>query len=355
MTKEKLKVLLIAGGDSSERAVSLDSGKSIYAALVSLGHNVLIADPARGDVGAVEDPEVFFSDTRIAEAPPDLVDNPHAARRNFVGRVLEQFHDLGCDILFNGLHGGAGEDGTVQAVCDYLGVPYTGSHARSCAVAMDKVTSKQLARVAKVPVAKDIVVLEPKNNTRAIERRVEPELSFPVVVKPNNEGSSVGVTIVNDRAELAGAIELAKNFGGAYMIEKFIPGREITASMLDGAELPLIEIRPKDGFYDYKNKYQKGACEYIVPADIKPFTTEAIATSAKRVYDALGCSGYARIDFRVSLDSYHFFLEANTLPGMTSNSLVPKAAKAAGIDFAELIDRILRLAMSAPRDTVKRP
>ena len=180
-----------------------------------------------------------------------------------------------------------------------------------------------------------------------VDRKIAKSLSFPLVVKPNREGSSVGVRIVENRKELQAAIREVKKYDSTYLVEKFIPGREITAAMLDYCELPLIRIAPKNegDFFDYKNKYQKGSCDYIVPADIKEFTRDLIATSALKMYRALGCRGYARIDFRVSPDGYHFFLEANTLPGMTDNSLVPMAAKAAGIDFAGLIDRIVKLAM----------
>jgi D-alanine-D-alanine ligase len=174
--------------------------------------------------------------------------------------------------------------------------------------------------------------------------------SLPAVVKPNQEGSSVGVMIVHTRDQLAEAIEAAGSFGGAYLIEEYIEGTEVTAAMLDGAELPLLEIRPKEGFYDYANKYTSGACEYLVPAPLDEHVTDAIARSAKAAYHSLGCTGYSRVDFRLTPEGDHFFLEVNTLPGMTSNSLVPKAARAVGIEFPELIDRILQLAM--PRNAL---
>jgi D-alanine-D-alanine ligase len=350
----KLKVLLMAGGDSSERAVSLDSGKSIYQALVHLGYDVLITDPARPDAGATDDPDVFFGDTAIDATPPDIIKEPQKARRDFVTKILGGYDKLGCDLVFNGLHGGAGEDGTIQAVMDYLGIRYTGSGACASALAMDKILSKKIARLADVPVAKHIYIDTPEHESVVIDRQIQKALSFPVVVKPNNEGSSVGVTIVHDKSELVQAVHDVKAYCGCYIVEKFIPGREITAAVLDHCDLPLIQIVPKDeGFFDYKNKYQKGACDYIVPAKTSPVTAEAIAASATKVYKALGCKGYARIDFRLSDDSYHFFLEANTLPGMTSNSLVPKAAKAVGIEFPELIDRIVRLANDSPLPSEK--
>jgi D-alanine-D-alanine ligase len=341
-----LKVFLITGGDSSEREVSLDSGRGVYQALVHLGHDVVVADPARPDVEPGSDPDLFFGNAAIHATPPGQIDNPHPARRDFISDVLTRFEKFECDVVFNGLHGGAGEDGTFQAVLEYLGIRYTGSGVMASAAAMNKDMSKRLASLAGVPVAKAILFSGDKPLPRNLDRTVAKRMSFPVVVKPNNEGSSVGVTIVRDRSELDPAIRTAQLFGGTILVETYIPGREITVAVVDGCELPLLEIKPKDeGFFDYKNKYQKGACEYVAPAEVKEVTAEAILASARKIYDSLGCRGYARIDFRLSPDGYHFFLEANTLPGLTSGSLVPRAARAAGIDYPELVDKILQLAL----------
>jgi D-alanine-D-alanine ligase len=344
MAKRKLNVFLVVGGDSAERDVSLDTGKGVHDALMKLGHRAVVADPERPHIGASEDPTEFFSDTAIKSRPPDLSAGAREGRCDFVA-LLGKFAELGCDVVFNALHGGAGEDGTFQAVLDYMGIRYTGSGHCAAAVSMNKNMSKQLVAHAGVHVARQIFVDSPPHESVVIDDRVLSTLSLPVVVKPNQEGSSVGVTIVRSKDELERAFREAKQFG-PYLVEKFIPGREVTASILDDADLPLIEIVPKQGFYDYQNKYQPGSCEYLVPAPLPDETTDAIVDSARAAYRALGCAGYARVDFRLSDDGDHFFLEVNTLPGLTSSSLVPKAARAVGIDYTELIDRILRLSMA---------
>ncbi len=343
MAKRKLNVFLVVGGDSTERDVSLDTGKSVHDALLKLGHRAVVADPARASMGPSEDPTEFFSDNAIASRPPHLCRDVQEGRCDFVA-LLGKFDELGCDVVFNALHGGVGEDGTFQAVLDYMGICYTASGHCAAAVSMNKNMSKQLVAHAGVPVAKQVFVDSVAHEAVVIHDQVLTTLSLPVVVKPNQEGSSVGVTIVRSKDELENAFREAKPFG-PYLVEKFIPGREITASILDRGDLPLIEIVPKQGFYDYQNKYQPGSCEYLAPAPLPEETTDAIVNSARAAYGALGCAGYARVDFRLSDDGAHFFLEANTLPGLTSNSLVPKAARAAGIDYPELIDRILRLSM----------
>ncbi len=345
MTGNKKCVLLVIGGDSCERDVSIDSGKAVFEALRKVGHRVFVTDPLQPQIKPAEDPRKFFDDTTITREPPRFDDERYKARQDFVA-VLGQHNNMSCDVVFNGLHGGAGEDGTFQAVLDYLGVRYTGSGACSCAVAMNKELSKRLVADAGVPVATHIFVDSPTHESVVVDHQVAERLSFPVVVKPNHEGSSVGVTVVPDRESLAGAIERAKTFGGPYMIESFVPGREITAAVMDHNNLPLLEIRPRQGFYNYENKYQPGSCEYLVPAPLDAATTDAVSRSALAAYRALGCRGYARVDFRLTDDGQHFFLEANTLPGLTANSLFPKAAKAAGIEFPELVDNILRLAIS---------
>lgn len=343
-TSRKLNVMLVIGGDSTERDVSIESAESVFRALRDLGHRVLVTDPLHPEVLPTEDPSGFFEGAKISSEPPRLGREKYRARHSFM-TTLARFDELRCDVVFNCLHGGAGEDGTFQAVLDYLGIPYTGSGARASMLAMNKELSKRVVSHEHVPVARELYVDRPDHDLKEIERRVMQTPSLPAVVKPNNEGSSVGVTIVRTVGELAVAVRDAASFGGPYLIEEFIEGREMTASMLDGAELPLIEIRPKSGFYDYKNKYTSGACDYLVPAPLDEKTAAAIARSASTAYRALGCSGYSRVDFRLDPGGNHYFLEVNTLPGMTSNSLVPKAARAIGIEFTELVDRILHSAV----------
>lgn len=340
----KLNVMLVAGGDSAERDVSIESARSVFGALRDLGHRVVVTDPLHPEIAATEEPGVFFEHAGIGAEPPRVGRERYKARERFVA-TLGGFDALGCDLVFNCLHGGAGEDGTFQAVLDYLGVPYTGSGACASMLAMNKELAKRVVSREGVPVPRELLVDRPGRDAAEIESRAVKTPALPAVVKPNCEGSSVGVTIVHSVEELAGAIAEAETYGGSYLIEEYIEGTEVTASMLDGVDLPLIEIRPQSGFYDYKNKYTSGACEYLVPAPLAEKVADAIARSARTAYHALGCRGYSRVDFRLSPTGNHYFLEVNTLPGMTSHSLVPKAARAVGIEFTELVDRILRLAL----------
>ena len=346
MKSGRRTVLLVVGGDSPERDVSVETGKSVFEALGGLGHRVFVVDPYRSEIAPTEDPTVLFDNAHIDSEPPRLSKDIFRGRARFL-QIIDRFDQLGCEIVFNALHGGAGEDGTFQAVLDYLGVPYTGSGACASALAMNKELSKRIVALDRVPVAKQIFVGSQVHEMVVTDKHVLKALSLPVVVKPNYEGSSVGVTIVQTIEELPGAIEAAKEFDGPYLIEQFIEGSEITAAVLDGARLPLLEIRPGAGFFDYRNKYTTGACEYIVPAPLDKAVYDAIDESAVAAHRALGCRGYARVDFRVTPEGEHFFLEANTLPGLTANSLVPKAARGAGIEFPELIDRILHLSLTA--------
>jgi D-alanine-D-alanine ligase len=341
----KLSVMLIVGGDSAERDVSLESAASVLDAIRDLGLRVVIADPLHPEIAPTEDPGAFLQNASIGAEPPRVGRERFKARERFVS-TLGAFENLECDIVFNCLHGGAGEDGTFQAVLDYLGIPYTGSGACASMLAMNKALAKRVVSREGVPVARELLVERSERDVGEIERRAVQVPSLPAVVKPNCEGSSVGVTIVHTVEELASAVVEAQRYDGPYLIEEYIEGTEVTASMLDGADLPLIEIRPKSGFYDYRNKYTSGACEYIVPAPLDERVADAIARSARTAYHALGCRGYSRVDFRLRPSGEHFFLEVNTLPGMTSNSLVPKAARVAGIEFTELVERILHLALS---------
>jgi len=354
----KLKIMMLLGGDSAERDVSLESAASVLLALRELGHRVVLADPLHPEITPSENPDAFFEDAEIGDRPPLFGRERFQARARFMA-ALTVFEQLDCDLVFNCLHGGAGEDGTLQAVLDYLGIRYTGSGAAASMLAMNKALSKRIVSKQGVPVARELFIERSDEDLREIERRAVEMPALPAVVKPNCEGSSVGVTIVRTPEDLAAAIEEAQRFEGSYLIEEYIEGSEMTASMLDGADLPLIEIRPKAGFYDYKNKYTSGACEYIVPAPLPEGVADAIARSARTAYHALGCRGYSRVDFRLKPSGEHFFLEVNTLPGMTSKSLVPKAARAAGIEFTELVERIVQLALEGrverPRPDRKKP
>jgi D-alanine-D-alanine ligase len=345
MAKRDLTVLVIAGGDSAERDVSLDSGRGIARALRAAGYRVLAADPARPDVSPTEDEASVFGDASIGVEPPTIPDDPAPARRDFV-RVLGASVAIGVDVVFNGLHGGAGEDGTVQAVFDYLGIPYTGSGAAACALAMDKQRAKVVASAAGVPVPPGVALGRSALAAGTLEQTVREAVGLPCVVKPNAQGSSVGLTVVASFEQLDEAAARAFALDDTILIEAYIDGREITQGFLAGEpDVPLLEIQPDSGLYDYYHKYQSGSSQYVVPAPVPDAVATAMHESGRRTIDALGLSVYARVDFRLDPDGNHYLLEANTLPGMTATSLVPKAVKHLGIGYEELCDRILRLSL----------
>ncbi len=335
-------VLLLAGGDSPERDVSLASSRGIAKALREAGHRVLIADPAQPRVTPTEYDDAIFDGAAIGVEPPKLGGDIDAMRAAFV-RMLASREDWDFDIVFNGLHGGAGENGTLQAVLDYLGIPYTGSGAAASALAMDKQRAKIIAAAAGVPVPEGIHIERSALAAGTLEQQVRETLGLPVVVKPNAQGSSVGLSLVGSFEELDAAARAAFGVDDSILIERYIEGREITQAMLEGApDFPLLEIKPKSGFYDYYHKYQSGNSEYLVPAPVDASIARDVLNSSKRAFAALGLSVYTRFDYRLDPQGRHYLLEANTLPGMTSTSLVPKAAAAVGISYTELCDRIVR-------------
>jgi D-alanine-D-alanine ligase len=345
MGRKDVTVLVIAGGDSAERDVSLDSGRGIARALGEVGYRVLAADPARPEIAPSDDVAAVFGDGSIGAEPAPIPDDPIPARRAFMDLLGESLA-RGVDVVFNGLHGGAGEDGTVQAVLDYVGVPYTGSGAAACALAMDKRRAKVLAAAAGVPVPRGIALDRGALAAGTLGQTVRETVGVPCVVKPNSQGSSVGLTVVASFEQLDGAAAKAFALDDTVLVESYIEGHEVTQGVLEGVpEVPLLEIRPRSGLYDYYHKYQTGSSEYLVPAPIPDYTAAAMQESARRTVDALGLSVYARVDFRLDPDGNHFLLEANTLPGMTATSLVPKAVKHLGIGYEELCDRILRLSL----------
>ncbi len=243
----------------------------------------------------------------------------------------------------NALHGGYGENGQLQASLDLAKIPYTGSGALSSALGMDKFMSKIIFMHHEVPVAPYLLV---KTRDQLNIREVE-AFGLPLVVKPNDQGSTVGLTIVKEKSKLDEAIDLGFKYSPSVLIERYIAGSELTVSILGEEPLPIIHIIPESGFYDYESKYQGGKTNYEVPAKLSQELTANVQQSALRSYQALGCSGYARVDFRLQEDGQFFCLEVNTLPGMTATSLVPKAAKAAGINFNELLERIINLAIAS--------
>ena len=251
---------------------------------------------------------------------------------------------LDTDLVFNALHGGDGENGSIQAFLDLHHIPYTGSGSKACKIAMDKNITKLIAKSVNIPTPNWILLKRNQHTGIQLQDNKSPKFSYPYVVKPSNEGSTFGLTIVKDESELENAIGLAAEFGDEIIIEEFIPGREITVSILGNKPLPIIEIKPSHNLYDYDCKYIEGMSDYIVPADLSDSLARKISEDTLKIYNTIGCQHYARADFRLNEKDEHYLLEINTLPGMTSTSLLPKAAKAVGLEFPELIDTIIKLA-----------
>ena len=300
-----MKVAVLMGGNSSEREVSLSTGRAVMKAVETLGLEVIPCP---------------YEDELEAVIP--LLKN--------------------ADVVFIALHGGEGENGGVQKVLDENGMKYTGSDAASSALAMDKNKTKLLLGENDLPTASWLMI---EGNSSGEVKTSEERFTYPVVVKPNADGSTMGVAVVHKASQLDDAVEVAQEFGGDVMIEKYIPGREITVGILEEVALPVIEIKPSHDFYDYKCKYTTGMSEYICPAELSSAVTEPISLISKQIADLIGCRHYCRVDFRLNPENEFFCLEVNTLPGLTDTSLVPKAAKQAGLSFEEVVKTIFDLAL----------
>ncbi len=345
-----MKIVVLAGGLSDERNVSLSSGCKVCAALRERGHQAALIDMY---LGTDQPPEALFSApipeelTKIGRQAPDLA-AVRAARTDggenrFGPGVLEACRLA--DVVFLGLHGTCGEDGRVQAALDLLGIPYTGSGYLGSAIAMDKDLTKRLAAPLGVATPKWELVRYTAEEIPALTARLE----VPCVVKPVASGSSIGVSVVHDRDALSAALTQCLDYGRVCVVEQYIAGREIQVGILEDRALPSIEIVPKEGFYDYENKYQPGAAEEFCPAPIPEEWEARLGKAALTVFHALGLSVYSRADFIVTEDGTPWFLEINTLPGMTPTSLLPQEAAAVGIGYGELCERIINASLEARR------
>lgn len=334
---DRMTIAVLLGGTSEERRVSLASGRAIVEALRSRGHEVVPVDPAFGSIPA--DEEARFLGGEVGVAPPTLEELGRMGRIALGPALPELPAVREADVVFLGLHGGTGENGHVQAMLDVAGIRYTGSGMLGSALAFDKRVSKELLARAGVP------------TPAWTEGETSPEdavaeLGLPLVVKPAGGGSTVGLTVVRDAAALPAAVELATDYDPDVLLESFIPGRELTVTVLEGEALPVVEIIPGNEIYDYESKYTPGKSRYVVPAELEAGEAKELKRLAVRAYHALRQESVSRVDFRRRPDGTFWCLEANSLPGMTATSLVPKAAAAAGISFPELCERI---ALSARR------
>lgn len=339
-----MKIVVLAGGTSTERDVSLISGSMIYKALKKNGHKAILLDVYLGYEGDTTD--IFEKETdwaaevgSISESNPDLA-MIRAMRKDggksfFGPNVLAVCGSADC--VFMALHGANGEDGKIQACFELLGIPYTGTDFVSSAMAMDKGITKDIFKAYDIPTPAGIRLK--KGSTE------EEVIPFPCIVKACCGGSSVGVCIAHNATEYEAAKKEAFRYDNEVVIEQYIEGREFSVGVMDGKALPVIEIAPKVGFYDYKNKYQAGSTVETCPAKLSEEKTRELQEMSEKVFRALRLKNYARMDFRMDGDEKLYCLEANTLPGMTPTSLLPQEAAVIGISFEELCERILACAM----------
>ena len=342
-----MNIVVLCGGISNERDVSLTSGSGVARALRERGHNVVLMDLYFGCEESYDDPKELFTRSREDAQYKVLADTPdletvkamrHQANNSLMGdNVLEICN--AADITFLALHGEEGENGKLQAALDIAGIKYTGSGYLGSAIAMNKGLSKMIFRENNIPTAPAVTLKKGKTPYE--------EIGFPCVVKPCSGGSSVGTSVVYSREEYAQALETAFRYENEVIVEKYIKGRELQVGVLDGKAMPVIEIIPKQGFYDYKTKYQAGLADEICPAPISDEDTQRIQRLAEKVTQALMIDAYCRIDFIMADDEENtlYCLEANTLPGMTPTSLIPQMAAAEGMNFGELCDKIIQVSL----------
>ena len=307
------KVLVLMGGTSEEREVSLNSGKAVYEGLKEAGYEVYTLD--------------------------------------FKPETMHRILDHSPDVVFITLHGKNGEDGTVQGYLELLGIPYTGSGVLASAICMNKIITKKLLLYEELPTADFQVIKKTLFHKDSFDpSQLIEKYGLPLVIKPPTQGSSVGTSIVRKGVDILPALELAFSLDEEVLVERFIPGTELTVTVLGNDNLkvlPVIEIVAKNEYYDFESKYTPGMSEHIIPARIGESERKKAEAISCKAYEAVGCRGYARIDLIVDQEGSPYILEINTLPGMTGTSLVPDAAKAAGIKFPELLDLFVKMALEA--------
>ena len=297
-----MKIGVMYGGTSAEREVSLSSGQAVVSACETLRHEVISLDPKDG-----------------------------------LSNQLTELKSV--DVVFNGLHGGDGENGVIPGFLESIGVRYTGSGNEASAICMDKRVSKALV------FRKEFLTPEWVSLSGEDEIPMDHDIGYPLVIKPNSQGSTIGLTVVSEPSQLKEAVALARKYDTVVLMESFVAGREITVTIIGDKAFPIVEIVPSHDLYDYECKYTKGMTEYFCPADLDETLTQAVQDTSLRIHNLLGCRHYSRVDFRLDKNNKAWFLEVNTLPGMTETSLVPKAAGAAGLSFPDLIQAIINEAL----------
>lgn len=339
-----MKVAVLMGGTSDEREVSLASGVQVAGALREAGHEVIAVDTVSGVLAP--DRERALRDQGVRALPPSSEELAWMDERGTVALTrAPELEDVG--VFFLALHGGSGEDGTMQALLEVAGVTYTGSDRLGCSLAMDKEVTKRLLRDAGIPTPEWRAV--PLGGEPPSASKVEQALGLPVIVKASGGGSSLRLELAHDRAELEGAIVRSRGWNDVVLFERYHPGRELTVGIVGDQALPVGEIVPRNEIFDYECKYQPGMAEEIFPADIPEGWVSRLQELSLRVHRALRLRDYSRIDFMVDREGGAWCLEANTLPGMTANSLLPKAARAAGLSFPQLCSTLVELAARRSR------
>ncbi|MDY2699282.1 MAG: D-alanine--D-alanine ligase [Lachnospiraceae bacterium] len=340
-----MKIVVLAGGISTERDVSLSSGAMIYRALKRNGHQAVLLDVYLGYAGEDAD-RIFEKDEdwakemgSISEKNPDI-ERVKAMRpdgdKNFFGPNVISICQS-ADVVFMALHGENGENGKIQACFDLMGITYTGTDYASSALCMDKGLSKDMFACYGIPTPSGIRLRK--------GQKQEKQVPFPCIVKACCGGSSVGVSIANKEEEYEDALKEAFRYDDEVIVEQYIKGREFSVGVMDGRALPVIEIAPLQGFYDYKNKYQAGSTVETCPAQLSQEKTKEMQGYAETAFQALRLKNYARMDFMMSENGDIYCLEANTLPGMTPTSLLPQEAAAEGVSFEQLCEKIIQAAM----------
>lgn len=329
------------GGISTERNISISGGKSVVEALRSLGHNVIPIDPAFGKNQSKTEELI------IDVSKPVTLDELSSFHTKSYLEMMELPIWDTIDVAFIVLHGKYGEDGLIQSLFEFKNIPYTGSNPKTCSVAMDKIFTKNMMSAYGILTPKWIPINSNSIDNEELIKEIRKEFGNKLIVKPNDQGSSIGITIVKsgNLDDISDALKEAAKYSSRILVEEFIEGREITCGLIDGEALPLIEILPKDEFYNYTTKYIKGNSDYICPAELTEDVTEFVQSVSQMCNEILDVKGFCRVDFRLSEDNEPYFLELNPIPGFTSTSLVPKAAKEVGIEFPELCERIINSAI----------
>ncbi|HEX05083.1 MAG TPA: D-alanine--D-alanine ligase [Bacteroidetes bacterium] len=350
-------ILVICGGDNAERRVSLSGGDAVTTGLADAGHDAWKLDTA--DPETIVPPNQPLLDGPVGLAPPDETERATLDRSGWL-KLFKTISDHRFDAVFPLLHGGWGEGGQIQAVLELIGIPFLGSDMRSSALALDKIRSHHIAESIGLRVAKaELLHVVPGNvfsfndAYRAIvTSTIDPEwASFvkesphQVVLKPNFGGSTVGITISKDEQELHDGLQTIINMGDKPLLEEYVPGREVTVPILGNQALPMLEIVPREGYYDYQNKYTKGMTDYLCPAPVDEMINTQASSYAEAIFAELGCRHVARVDFRLTDSNQLVFLEINTMPGMTDLSLVPMGAKEGGLDFPALMNHFVELVL----------